>query len=408
MEPVLVIDLGTSFIRAVVGRMEKETPKVLAIAMEPSKGFDKGLVVDIDEAAGVVSSVVKDVRSQCQLPLGRAYVVISGGHTSSILSTGHILVLDTVRIRETDKDAVIEDGRRKSGLRPDQEVIHLIPLEFQVDGGAIVTNPVGLSAGVLEAKITLAAALSTSLANVKETLHRAGLEVAGLALKPFATPWGIVSEDISQDCVVVDIGGGTTSVTLLSDGKVYHSSVIPLGGNHITRDIALGLKLDIDQAEQVKKDFGSALGDDVDDMDFVNLGEKQHGRLISKKYMCQIIEARLDEIFTLAKSELDDVISDSLAPASIVFTGGSSRIPGLEELAKRIFDLPTSQARITELEGTADKREFLSASAAGLLLHTVESLNVGEDIDTLPQTLTAEAYERLKEWIASRVTGRRV
>ncbi|MHB0977138.1 MAG: cell division protein FtsA [Candidatus Aquicultorales bacterium] len=396
--PILAIDIGTNFISALVCSAGGGKPRVLGAAILPSAGVDKGLIVDVQAAAAVISEASASAAQNAGLSVGRAYVAVAGGHTTGIVSSGNVTVIAADKVvTEADRLAAIDDAVRKAELEADEEVVHALPFEFAVDRGAVATDPVGLSATVLEAKVNIAAGLNTALANVKEVVHRAGLESAGIVLKPIAAAWGAVGETRRNSTVHLDIGGGTTSLTVFREGFVRHTCLLPVGGNHITRDIALGLKLTIGQAEEAKIEFGSALGDEIDDMEFITLSAAEEDKVVSRRYVCQIIEARLEEIFSYMKNEMTKL---DFIPERIILTGGSSAIQAIDGLAAEVLKIPAEVGGPLVLEGLSDETAAgIGPGAFGLVRYVLEPHAEGFGPSSPPPTLAVSVMNRVKDWL---------
>lgn len=409
MKPVLAIDLGSSSVRAAVGMRDRDGMKMLGMAVVPSSGIDKGMVVDIDSAARATAAAVAEVSQKTGLSLGRAHVAISGASVETVMSDGHVTVISADHvITAADRQAVVDDAVRKAQVEQDRKVVHTLPVIFSIDGGAEVADPVGLAAGVLEARVLLVTALATSVKNAVEVVKRAGLEVTEVVLQPIAASWGVLEEEERSNVIVIDIGGGSTGAAAWKGGAPIFAGVFPVGGNHITRDIALGLKLQVEQAEEIKGEFGKAHANDVDEMDFIEISEGEEQRVISKRYLCQIIEARLDEVLELIKSTYDMLGAEGFVPARIALTGGSSMMSGFDELTHASFGLPVSIGSLRGIGGLSEEEQKPeNAALVGLLLHSLTFDEEGTELGELPQTAAAELFGTLKTRFAEIIENKR-
>lgn len=398
MKSVLAIDVGTSRVRAIVGRTGKNGPWIAGVSEVQSFGIDKGLVVDIEEAARSLAAAVSEVLRETAAPFDSAYLAISGGRVSSLEACGKVVIISADKVVTAgDCRAAIDEAIRKAGMPYDYEEIQAIPTRFKVDGASISKNPVGLKADSLEANVHLVAVPSNAVANFEEAARRAGLGPVRFAFKPLASARGILEEGDCPNCAVIDLGGGTSGLAILADGAVIRSCTFPLGGINITRDLSLGLKIPFAEAEEIKREFGMAVGGSADELDFIALGSSGDGkdRVISKRYVCQIIEARLEEIFKLASSEIKSSADAGAAPVEVFLTGGSSRIQGIEELASRVFGLPVRTRSPRALDGLGNLSPEVSA-AMGTFLLAVE-LAEGEGGSLFPPpTATAELVSKIK------------
>ncbi len=399
MKSILAVDVGTSNMRAVVGRAGKDGPRILGAAEVPSLGIDKGLVVDVEEAARSLAAAVSEALRGTGAAFDSAHLGISGGKVSSLSACGKIVIISADKVVTAgDCRAAVEEAIRKAGLPYDCEPVQAIPISFKVDDSSISKNPVGLTADSLEANVHLVAVPSNAVANFEEMARRAGLGPVEFAFKPLASTRGILEDGDHPNCAVIDVGSGTSGMAILVDGIAVESCTFPLGGINITRDLSLGLKIPFAEAEEVKREFGMAVGSSADELDFISLGSTGDGkdRVISKRYVCQIIEARLEEIFKLASSIIRSSKGAGAAPTEVLLTGGSSNIPGIEELASRVFGLPARTRRPRAIDGI-DRLGPEFACAVGTLLLAVESADRARGGSIPPPTATAELVSKVKE-----------
>jgi cell division protein FtsA len=370
-EIVVGIDIGTTKICTLVGRLEEEnTVRILGVGIEPSDGIRKGVITDIAAASQAISHSIEKAEQTSGVEITAALVSIAGAHISSINSRGVVAVSgDTVN--EYDITRAL-DAARAVSIPHNREIIHIIQRGFVVDGQDGISMPIGMYGYRLEVEAHIVTASTATVDNLRKCVGQAGVEVVQFVLNPLASADVVLTENDRQMGVVVcDIGGGTTDLALYVDGNVWHTMVLALGGNHITSDIAHGLRLPIAQAEQAKKEYGHAIRSEVGIEEHFSIrpfGEESPVE-ISRKDMAHIIEARVEEIFNLALQEIKRSGYDGLLPAGMVITGGTSMLPGIRQLATNVLGMPVRLAKPENLLGLVDKLSSPAYSTSVGLLH---------------------------------------
>ncbi len=369
--PVIVaIDIGTTKICTLVGR--EETPgvlRILGVGIEPSQGVRKGVVVDMVAASQAVVRSVEKAERTCGLEIDSALVSLAGSHVSSSNSRGVVGVAGRM-IDEGDIARAI-DAAKAVNIPHNREIIHIIQRGFSIDGQEGIRKPLGMHGYRLEVETHIITASAASVENLRQCVGAAGVEVSQFVLNPLASAEVVLTEtEREMGVVICDVGGGTTDMAIYIGGDVWHTNVLAVGGDHITSDIAHGLRLPISQAEEIKLLHGHALRDEVNPNESFSVkpfGEEQPVE-INRQELAHVIEARVEEIFSMVLQEIKRSGYDGLLPAGMVLTGGSSALPGIRNLASKTLNVPVRIAQPENLIGMSDKLETPAFSTSiGLL-----------------------------------------
>jgi len=368
---IVGLDIGTTKICAIVAERGENDADIVGIGTHPSKGLRKGVVVDIDATVDSIKRAVEEAELMADCEISSIYAGIAGGHIEGFNSHGIVAVKDR-EVGGNDVRRVI-DAAKAVAIPMDREVIHVIPQEFIIDDQDGIREPLGMSGVRLEAKIHIVTAAVTSAQNIVKCANKAGLNVVDIVLEPLASAEAVLAGD-ERDLGVclIDIGGGTTDLAVFADGSIQHTSVLGLGGYHITNDIAVGLRTPFEEAERIKKRFGVAsaryLGSD-DVITVPSVGGRRP-REVSRKILCEVIEPRIDEVLSLARQELLKAGLDDRIPSGVVLTGGCSALQGIADLAEEIFESPVRSGIPTRVGGLQDVvRSPMYATGVGLVLH---------------------------------------
>ncbi len=338
------LDIGTTKICALIAEISGEDKiEIIGIGLAPSNGLRKGIVVDIDKTSHAIKSAVQKAERMAGQKVESAYVGIAGSHIESINSHGVVAVTgDEKEIKESDINRVLE-AARIIPVSSEEDILHVLPREFIVDGSPGIQDPLGMSGIRLEVETHIIKGASTSIQNLVKSVLRAGLSVEEVVLEPLASSQAVLSNDEKElGVVLADIGGGTTDLIVFHEGSIAHTSVLPVGGNHVSNDIAVGLRTPVSEAEKIKIMHGSVIAENVDENDKIEVlaASGRERKQLSRKMLSQVIEPRMEEIFNLVKKELDTVGPKDLTPAGMVLTGGASLLSGSAELASDITELP--------------------------------------------------------------------
>lgn len=370
-EPIVVgIDIGTTKICTLVARLEGDVDmRILGVGIEPAQGIKKGNVIDINAATQSIARSIEKAQRTSGLEIQSALVSLAGSHVSGMNSRGVVGVSGGV-ITPADVDRSLEASMAVA-MPHNREVIHVIQRGFTVDGQEGILSPVNFSGYRLEAETHIITAASTTVENIRQCVNACKVEVLQFVLNPLASAEAVLNRsERDMGVCICDIGGGTSDLAIYINGDVWHTNVLPIGGNHITQDIAIGLRISLDQAEQVKKQYGHAITSEVGDGEFFTMrtfGEELPQQ-INRRELVGIIEARVEELFQLLHQEIRRSGYDNLLAAGMVLTGGTSLLPGIRPLAARILNMPVRLARPENLIGLVDQLHSPSYSTSvGLL-----------------------------------------
>ncbi len=357
-EPIVVgIDIGTTKVCTLVARVEGEhSLRILGVGIEPAQGIRKGTIVDLGAASQSIARSIEKAQRTSGLEITSALVSLAGSHVSSVNSKGVVGISGRV-IDQEDVDRALEAAQAVA-IPHNREIIHVIQRGFVVDGQDGIRMPVGMHGYRLEVEAHIITAAASTVENLRQCVQASGVQVTQFVLNPLASAEAILSETERQmGAVVCDIGGGTTDMAIYIDGDVWHTMVLAVGGNHVTSDIAHGLRLPIDTAEEIKKQYGYALERDVADNETfsVRTFSEEKPVLVSRKELALIIEARVEEVFELVLQEIKRSGYDGLLPAGMVLTGGTSNLPGIRQLASNVLGLPVRIAQPEGLTGLTDQ-----------------------------------------------------
>ena len=369
--PIVVgIDVGTTKICTLVGCEEPPGQiRILGVGIEPSQGIKKGVVVDLAAASQAVSRSIDKAERSSGLEITSALVSLAGSQVSSVNSHGVVGVSGQV-IDQDDIERAIEAARAVA-IPHNREIIHVIQRGFDVDGQAGIRMPLGMHGYRLEVETHIITASAASVENLRQCVGASGVQVSQFVLNPLASAEVVLNETERQmGVVVVDMGGGTTDMAIYIDGDVWYTSVLAVGGNHITSDIAHGLRLPMSQAEEIKIQHGHAVQTEVGTQESFNIrpfGEQEVVQ-VNRQELAEIIEARVEEIIGLVLQEIKRSGYDGLLPAGMVLTGGSSAMPGIRTLANSVLGVPVRIAQPENLVGMVDKLDSPAYSTGvGLL-----------------------------------------
>jgi cell division protein FtsA len=397
---IVGLDIGTTKIGVVVAEQSEDRVDVIGIGTHPSRGLRKGVVVDIDATVESIKNAVEEAELMGDCEISSVYAGIAGGHIRGFNSHGIVAVKDR-EVSEGDVRRVI-DAAKAVAIPMDREVIHVIPQEFVIDDQDGIREPLGMSGVRLEAKIHIVTAAVTSAQNIVKCANRAGLNVVDIVLEPLASAEAVLSRD-ERDLGVclIDIGGGTTDLAVFADGAITHTSVLALGGNHVSNDIAVGLRTPFEEAERIKKKFGVAsarlLGSD-DILTVPSVGGRRP-REVSRKLLCEIIEPRMEEILSLARGELAKANLEDRIPCGVVLSGGCSALTGVAELAEEIFEAPVRLGTPQNIGGLQDVvRDPMYATGVGLVLYGANQDRGPSRFRIRDESIFRRVRQRMREW----------
>jgi cell division protein FtsA len=357
-EQIIVgIDIGTTKVCTLVARIEADkTLRILGVGIEPSKGMKRGVIVDLKEATSSIAKSIQKAQRSSGYEITTALVSLAGSHVSSINSRGVVPITGGM-VSQVDVIRAIESAQAVA-IPHNREVIHVIQRGYTVDGQDSIYQPVGMHGFRLEVETHIITAAAASVENIRKCAEAAGIQIKQFVLNPLASGEVVLTEtERKLGVMVCDIGGGTTDLAIYIENNVWHTMVIAVGGNLITSDIAHGLRLSLEQAEEVKKRYGHALESEVGDQETFTVrafGEVSPVQ-ISKRELAYIIEARVEEIFQFVVQEIKRSGYDGLLPAGVVLTGGTSLLAGIHTLASEVLGFPARVAQPDDLNGLVDQ-----------------------------------------------------
>ncbi len=367
------IDVGTTKIATIIASTDDAGhTRVIGVGITPSNGMQKGMVVNIKEAAEAIRTSVKRAELASGHKVESAYVGVTGRHVTSVNNRGAIAITRNDRlVRPEDLKRVMKCAQNIE-VPAERRLLHVIPRGYAVDGQTGVENPVGMHGQRLDVETHIITGAVTSVQNLVKCVRGVGIDVEDLVLEPIASAEAVLTEEEKQRGVILaDIGGGTTDIAVFRDGSIWHTSVLPVAGNQLTRDVAIGLGLPFDIAEEMKKRYGSVMP--VYDSKRQAPEEiSQDGHGVSYQDLCDIIRARVEEMIRLIMLELPRAEYQKLVPSGLVFTGGSSNLSGLEMMARDMIGLPVRVGAPTNFPGiTESLRDPAYATAVGIMLWAI-------------------------------------
>ena len=334
------IDVGTTKICTIVADADEGgSVRVLGVGVTPSQGLHKGLVVNISDAANSIRESVRKAEQASGTKVESAYVGVTGRHVTSLNNRGVVAITHNDRLVRPDDLRRVLQSARSIKVPSDRKLLHVIPRGYAIDGQVGVKNPVGMHGFRLDVETHIITAAVTSVQNLVKCIRSIGIDIDDLILEPLASNEAVLTEDEKQTGVILaDIGGGTTDIAVFREGSIWHTAILPVAGYQITRDVAIGLGLPFEVAEEMKKRYGSVMPVYEGKTETANpISEDGHG--VSYQDLCDIIRARVEEIVRLILLELPRSEYETLVPAGLVLTGGSSNLSGIEALGRDMLNL---------------------------------------------------------------------
>lgn len=372
---IVGFDIGTKKITAIIGEVtEDKKIEIIGIGMAESRGLRKGVVVNLEATIDAIKKAQEEAELMAGVEIDSAFMGISGAHIKSFNSRGVIAVSGKNKIISREDINRVIDQSKAVSIPPDREIIHIIPQEFVVDEQDGIKDPMGMSGIKLEVNVHIVTGVITSVQNLRTCLTRAGIEIEQIILNQIATSNSTLTPDEMELGVgLIDIGGGTTEVAIFERGSLWYTSVIPIGGDNFTNDIAVGLRTPIPEAEKIKKKFGcvsSPLVDEQETIEVPSVGKGKKPRVLSRQLLADIIQPRAEEIFRLVDNDIKRMGYEKSLNSGIVITGGTALLEGIEEIAEEIFDLPVRRGDPSGIGGLVDRVSTPDyATSVGLILY---------------------------------------
>src|SRR6476620_1653786 len=398
---VVGLDIGTSKIAAIVAEIKPEGGfEIIGMGNCPAKGLKKGVVVNIETTVQAIQRALEEAELMADCKIKDVYTGIAGSHIKSFNSQGMVAIKDK-EVGQADIDRVIETAKAVQ-IPNDQQILHILNQEFIIDGPEDVREPLGMSGVRLEVKVHIVTGAVSAAQNIIKCVRRCGLEVSDLILQPLASAMAVVSEDEKDlGVALVDIGGGTTDLAIFTHGAIRHTAVIPIAGDQITNDIAMALRTPTKDAEEIKQKYGCALRELADASEMVQVpGVGDRGpRQMSRQTLAEVIEPRVEELYSLIQAELRRSGFEELLSSGVVITGGSSVMQGMVELGEEIFHMPVRVGTPNYVGGLAEVvRNPRYSTVVGLLMAGI-SEHEREQIVRMQSASFRHVFDRMKTWI---------
>ncbi len=398
---IVGFDIGTKKTSALIGEMtEDKKIEIIGIGTSESRGLRKGVVVNLEATINAIKKAQEESELMAGVEIDSAFIGISGAHIKSFNSRGVIAVSSKNRkISKDDINRVIEQAKAVS-IPPDREIIHVIPQEFVVDEQDGIENPLGMNGIKLEVNVHIITSAITSVQNLRTCVARAGIEIEDIILNQIATSSSTLTHDEKELGVgLIDIGGGTTEIAIFERGSLWYTSIIPIGGDNFTNDIAVGLRTPIPEAEKIKKKYGcmsSSLGEEEDTIEVPSVGRGKKPRVLSRQILADIIQPRAEEIFRLVDNDIKRMGYEKSLNSGIVLTGGTALLEGIEEIAEEIFDLPVRVGNPNGVGGLIDRVGNPDYSTSvGLLIYGYNTLQTKGTSKERKSSL----WTKIKDWL---------
>jgi len=399
---IVGLDIGTSKVVAIVGEINEEGGlNIVGIGRHKSRGLKKGTVVNIESTVQSIQRAVEEAELMAGCQIHSVYAGIAGSHVRSMNSHGIVAIRDK-EVYAADIERVI-DAAQAVAIPADQKVLHILPQEYVIDSQEGVKEPLGMSGVRLEAKVHLVTCATNAAQNIEKCIKRCGLETDEIILEQLASSYSVLTEDEKELGVcIVDIGGGTTDIAIFTEGAIRHTGVIPIAGDQVTNDIAMALRTPTDHAEELKIKYACALSQLASDDDMIkvpSVGERPP-RELSRQALADVVEPRYDELFHLIQSEIRQSGYEDMLAAGMVFTGGTSKMEGVADLAEEIFHMPVRIGMPVEVNGLVDiVRNPTYSTAVGLLLYGMKQAQEREGSVVREPGITL--FDRVKSLFSS-------
>jgi len=399
-EIIVGLDIGTTKICAVVGEVRGDAVEIIGMGSHPSEGLRKGVVINIEHTVNSIKEAIEEAETMAGCEISSVYAGIAGGHIKGFNTPG-VIALKEKEVTKKDIDRVIEAASAVA-IPMDREVIHTLVQEFIVDDQDGIMDPLGMAGVRLEAKVHIVTGAVTSAQNIIKCANKAGLDVYDIVLESLASSESVLTkEERNLGAALIDFGGGTTDMALFSRGAIKHTSVLALGGDNLTYDIAVGLRTPKLEAEKIKVKYGCALSSMIgreETIEVPGVGGRKP-RTLSRQILGEILEPRVEEIFSLIYGELAQSGYEDLIRSGVVVTGGSAELPGISELAEQVFNAPARAGYPQGIEGLSELvNKPMYATAVGLVLYGAKTSKRKRKFRIRDTNIFHLVMARMKRW----------
>lgn len=392
---IVGLDIGTTKVCAIVGEVTDEGIDIIGFGSAPSRGLRKGVVVNIAATVNSIRQAVAEAELMAGCEITTVYPGVAGGHIRGFNSHGIVAVQDG-EVSDADIRRVI-DAAKAVAIPQDREVMHVLPQQYIIDDQDGITEPLGMSAVRLEVRVHIVTAAVSAVENILKCCGQADLHVPSVVLEQLASSHAVLTSDEKDlGVALIDIGGGTTDIAIFNEGAIVHTAVLPLGGNHLTNDIAVGIRTPNDEAEKIKKRYGAAIAASVNREETIEVpsvgGRKP--RVLSRQILCEIIEPRVEEIFTLVRDEIQNTGYEDLLASGVVITGGASLLTEITTIADEVLGLPVRLGVPRGIGGLVDVvRSPMYATGVGLVRYGANHAGV-----RIPSKRTVTGVHSSNKW----------
>jgi len=395
---IVGLDIGTTKTCAIVAELMDEGLDIVGIGTSPSYGLRKGMVVNIDATVESIRKAVEEAELMAGCEIMTVFAGIAGGHIKGFNSHG-IVAIKGREVSEIDIRRVVEQARAVS-IPMDREVIHILPQEFIVDEQDGIKDPIGMSGVRLEARVHIVTGAIASAQNIVRCCNRTGLNVADIVLEQLASSESVLTPDEKEIGVVLaDLGGGTSDIAVWHQGSLKHTAVLGLGGNHVTNDVAAGLRTPAAEAERIKKKYGCCFARQVDKNERIivpSVGGRKPVE-VPRQSLAEIIEPRMEEIMMLINREVIRAGFEDKCAAGVVLTGGTALLAGIEELGEQVFEAPVRVGRPTGVGGLTDMvNSPMYATGVGLVIYGSKNQSK-RPFRVRDRNIFGRVFERMRE-----------
>ncbi len=397
---IVALDIGTSKIAAIVAEFRPEGGfEVIGMGSAPSRGLKKGVVVNIESTVNAIQRALEEAELMADCKIREVWTGIAGSHIRSFNSHGMVAIKD-LEVAQSDVDRVVETARAIP-IPTDQQILHVLNQEFVIDGQEDVREPIAMSGVRLEVKVHIVTGAVSAAQNIMKCVRRCGLEVNDLILQPLASAMAVLSEDEKDLGVcLLDIGGGTSDLAIFTQGAIRHTAVIPIAGDQITNDIAMALRTPTKDAEEIKRNHGCALRELANPQEMIEVpgvGDRP-SRKLSRQTLAEVIEPRVEELYSLVQAELRRSGFEELLSSGVVITGGSGAMEGMVELGEEVFHMPVRLGLPSYSEGLSEViRNPRYSTGVGLLMAGV-SQHERQKIEKMQNGSFKHVFERMRKW----------
>ncbi len=403
-EIIAGLDIGTTKIACIIGEVTSDGIDIIGIGSHPSRGLRKGVVINIDATINSIQKAVEEAELMAGCEVNTVYAGIAGGHIHGFNSHGIVAVNKDKEVKNGDLARVV-DAARAVAIPMDRQVLHVIPQEYIIDEQDGIKEPLGMTGVRLEAKVHVVTAAVTSVENIIKCTRSCDLDVVDIVLEQLASSEAVLEADEKElGVAVVDIGGGTTDIAIYNQGSLIHTAVLSLGGNHLTNDIAVGLRTPMAEAERIKQRFGCALTKRVNPEETIEVPSVggRPPRILSREILSEIVEPRVEEIFAYVAREIEDSGCEELIAGGVVITGGTTILDNMPELAEEVLGVPVRRGMPRDVGGLVDVvRNPKFATGVGLVEYGASADERALFQRDPRQGMYGKLMGRMRQWVSA-------